>query len=195
MREIFRLKGHVLRIFNSMWGSITNLPVGQDLPDPAEVRFILAGYSWKNKSFKIWTVYFHNPANEFRFREASTHKKKGGGNKYFQFIGDDSNIANERTYEVLRERKRITANGMQMEPFEVLLEFIRDSEKPSIGGSPQIYKVYPHLNTLPYNIYWPNRESGTISFGGRMLLPYEKNEYLAMDPDTFEVGKPEWLQA
>ncbi len=59
-----------------MWGSITNLPVGQNVPDPAEVRFILAGYSWKSKTFKIWTVYFHTPANEFRFREASTHKKR-----------------------------------------------------------------------------------------------------------------------
>ncbi len=190
--DLTSLKGHVLRIFNAMWGSITNLPVGQMVPDPAEVRFILAGYSWKYRLFKIWTVYFHAPANEFRFREASTHKKKGGGNKYFQFIGDDAHLATERIYSILRERKRIEVRGMQMEPFEVLLEFIRDDSKPYIGGSPQIFKVYPHLNTLPYNVYWPNREAGAIAFGGRILLSYERNEFLAMDPDSFEIGPPVW---
>lgn len=82
-----------------------------------------------------------------------------------------------------------------MEPFEVLLSYIRDAEKPYIGGCPQIYKVYNHLNTLPYNIYWPNRASNKIAFGGRILLPYERNEYLAIDPDSFEVGAVEWPDA
>lgn len=190
--ELTELKGHVLRIFNVMWKSITNLPVGQKIPDPAEVSFILAGYSCKTQSFKIWTVYFHEQSNEFQFREASKHRKKGGGNKYYAFIGDDANLANERVYELLNNRNRIETPGMIMEPLEVLIEFIRDDAKPYIGGCPQIYKIYTHLNTLPYNIYWPNRESKTIAFGGRALLPYERNEYLAIDPDTFEVAAPEW---
>jgi hypothetical protein len=193
--ELTNLKGHVLRIFNSMWSSISNLPMGQDIPDPAEVKFILAGYSCKCQAFKIWTVYFHDHTNEFRFREASSHRKKGGGNKYFAFIGDDANLANERTYDLLRSRKRIEPAGMLMEPFEVLLEYIRDERKPYIGGCPQIFKVYNHLNTLPYNIYWPDRNSGTVAFGGRVLLPYERNEYLAIDPDSFEVGATVWPPA
>lgn len=193
--DITTLKGHVLRIFNAMWSEITNLPMGQQIPDPAEVSFILAGYSWKDNSFKIWTVYFHSQSNEFRFRRASSHRKKGGGNKCFQFIGDHVGFAMNRTYELLLERKRISLKGMVMEPFEVLLEFIRDEKKPSIGGSPQIIKVYPHLNTLPYNIYWPNCDSGTICFAGRKLLPYERNEFLVMDPDTFEIKTPLWPDA
>lgn len=190
--DLTHLKGHVLRIFNSMWHSISHLPNGQSVPDPAETQFILAGYSWLLAAFKIWTVYFDSRTNEFKFKEASLHKKKGGGNKYFSFIGDDANLANERAYELLRERNRVKSKGMKMEPFEVLVEFIRDASKPYIGGCPQIYKVYSHLNTLPYNIYWPNREAETIAFGGRMLLPFERNEFLAFDPDTFEVAKPVW---
>ena len=193
--DLTALKGHVLRIFNAMWVTIANLPEGQHLPDPADVRFILAGYSWMSHAFKIWTVYFHSSTNEFKFRSASTHKKKGGGNKYFQYIGDHLNLAFNRTYELLKARNRISSIGMKMEPFEVLLEFIRDESKPSIGGSPQIIKVYPHLNTLPYNIYWPNREAGSIAFAGRQLLPYERNEYLVMDPDTFEIEAPVWPDA
>lgn len=190
--DLTDLKGHVLRIFNAMWQSITSLPRGQKLPDPAETRFILAGYSWRYQDFKIWVVYFHTPSNEFRFREAPLHRKKGGGNKYFTFIGDGANMAGERVYEMLRQRNRIRSSGMHMEPFEVLIEFIRDNARPSIGGSPQIYKVYPHLNTLPYNVYWPTRKAGTIAFGGRLLLPYERNDFLAIDPETFDVEKPDW---
>jgi len=190
--DLAHLKGHVLRIFNAMWQSIFDLPCGQQIPDPAEARFILAGYSWRYQSFKIWTIYFHRQTNEFRFREASSHRKKGGGNKYFMFIGDDANLANERVYEILRQRNRIKSVGLQMEPFEVLTEFIRDDAKPYIGGAPQVYKIYKHLNTLPYNVYWPSREGGQITFGGRPLLPYERNKFLAFDPDSFEVSETEW---
>jgi len=190
--DLTEVKGHMLRIFNAMWTSITNLPRGQKKPDPAEVKFILAGYSWAYATFKIWTLYFHDESNSFRFREASKHRKRGGGNKYFAFIGDDEKKARAETYQLLKERGRISAREMLMEPFEVLLNFINDESKPSIGGCPQIYKIYQHLNTLPYNIYWPNKESGQICFSGRVLLPYERNEYLAFDPTNFEVGQPDW---
>lgn len=190
--DLTKLKGYLLSIFNDMWRQISDLPFGQKLPDPAETSFILAGYSWVVGDFKIWTVYFDTTINEFKFRGCSKHRKKGGGNKYFMFIGDDSNLANERTYELLRERERINEVGMIMEPFEVLLEFIRDEKKPYIGGAPQAYKLYSHMNTMPYNIYWPNEESGTVAFGGRILLPYERNEYLAMNPDSFEVADTVW---
>jgi hypothetical protein len=193
--DLANLKGHVLRIFNAMWKSISDLPHGQQLPDPAEARFILAGYSWRYELFRIWTIYFDKQVNEFRFREAPWHRKNGGGNKYFTFIGDDANPATNRVYEILRERNRIKSFGLQMEPFEVLAEFIRDEAKPSIGGAPQVYKIYKHMNTLPYNVYWPSRKEGTISFGGRQLLPYERNKYLAFDPDSFEVSDPDWPQA
>lgn len=190
--DLTDLKGHVLRIFNAMWRSISSLPRGQQVPDPAGARFILAGYSWRCESFKIWSISFQKQANEFRFKEASSHVKKGGGNKYFMFIGDDSGLANERVYEILRERKRIKSAGLVMEPFEVLVEFIRDDKRPSIGGSPQIYKIYKHLNTLPYNVYWPSRAAGQIAFGGRQLLAYERNRFLAFDPDSFDVSETEW---
>ncbi|MGN2430681.1 hypothetical protein [Pseudomonas syringae] len=190
--DLTSLKGYVLRIFNAMWKGITCLPVGRSAPDPAEVSFILAGYSWKLKSFKIWTFYFDSKANEFSFREASKHRKKGGGNKYFAFIGDDFSQASERVYELLRQANRVKEAGMIMEPFSVLIEFIRDDKRPYIGGCPQLFKVYSHLNALPYNIYWPSKASGSIAFGGRALLAYERNEFLAIDPDTFVVASPEW---
>lgn len=192
--DLTELKGHMLRIFNDMWSSITDLPVGQYKPDPAAARFILAGYSWRYSTFKIWTLFFHQQTNEFRLREASVHRKSGGGNKYFAFIGDGAGLATERVYAKLREANRVKSVGLKMEPLEVLVEFIRDEGKPSIGGPPNIYKIYKHMNTMQYNVYWPAKTK-TLALGGRVLMPYERNEYLAIDPDTFEVSEPEWSNA
>ncbi len=151
-----------------------------DCTDPAESQFIIRRLLLAVQRIQNLDGFFDNPANEFKFREASTHRKKAGGNKYFAFIGDDANLANERAYEILRERGGVELSGMEMEPLEVILEFIRDPKKPYIGGCPQIYKIYTHLNTLPYNIYWPNRASRKLAFGGELSW-YERNEFLAMD--------------
>ncbi|MCW8828180.1 MAG: hypothetical protein OQK94_03905 [Gammaproteobacteria bacterium] len=190
--DLVDLKGYVVRIFNAMWKSIDNLPVGQEKPDPATVRFMLCGYSWRFQEFKIWTLYFESEADEFRLRQTSRHRKKGGGNKYFAFIGDEVAKATNSVYTKLKERNRVKVPGMEMEPFETLVEFIRNKDIHSIGGAPQVWKVYTHLNTMPLNVYWPSSEHGLLSFGGRTLLPYERNSYLALDPDSLEVNEPIW---
>ena len=78
-----------------------------------------------------------------------------------------------------------------MEPLEVLVEFIRNEEYPTIGGPPQIVKIYRHSNYLPHNVYWPDRTSGVVTLFGRRLLVYEKRKFLTLDPDTMEVFEPD----
>lgn len=190
--DLTELKGYMLRIFNDMWRSIADHPIGQGGPDPARVSFVLAGYSWILNEFRIWQLFFHRPSNEFRLRQASTHRKRGGGNKYFAFIGDKAGKATAEVYDLLRDRGRLQMAGLDMEPFEVLIRHVREDSLRSIGGPPQLYKVYPHMNTMPLNVYWPDRESGSLAYGGRVLRPYERNGYLAIDPDTLEVGEPVW---
>ena len=77
-----------------------------------------------------------------------------------------------------------------MEPFEILRDMIRDDKYSSIGGPPQVMKVYCHMNSMPFCVYWPDRQSGKLSFLGRPLLGYESTEYLAIDPDTLETFRP-----
>ena len=74
-----------------------------------------------------------------------------------------------------------------MEPFEVLRDMLREGKYNSIGGPPQIVKVYRYLNAMPYGVYWPNRESDHITVLGRPLLDYETLEYPILDPDTLEI--------
>ena len=72
---------------------------------------------------------------------------------------------------------------LDMEPFEVLRDMTREEAYPSIGGPPQVVKVYRHMNSLPFGVYWPTRESGVKTLLGRPLLDYEIPGAPVIDPD------------
>lgn len=74
-------------------------------------------------------------------------------------------------------------NKINYEPFEVLRDFCRDDTKHHIGGSPQIIKIYKHLNTMPYIMFWPNKKSQKRSLFGRPLMNFENPNYMTFDPD------------
>jgi hypothetical protein len=70
-----------------------------------------------------------------------------------------------------------------MEPFEVLRDIIRAQKFFSVGGPPQLVKVYEHMNTLPFAFYWPDKASGKVTALGRPLMDYEVASWPVLDPD------------
>jgi hypothetical protein len=50
-------------------------------------------------------------------------------------------------------------------------------------------KVYRHMNAVPIAVRWPNGTAGSLSVLGRPLLPYERTQLLAIDPDTLVVDR------
>jgi hypothetical protein len=189
--DITDLRGHILRIIEDMRNLIYDRPSGSDEHEPTDFRFILAGYSWKFSGFKIWILHYQKNINRFSFKSVSSHQKQTKGTKHFFFEGDEVGTARKKLYDILRSRNKMTTGGLDMEPFEVLRDMIRDAQYVSIGGPPQIVKIYKHMNSLPYNVFWPNREAKRITFLGRPLLHYEKNRYLALDPDALDVFDPQ----
>lgn len=59
-----------------------------------------------------------------------------------------------------------------MEPLEVLRDMCLDSSFVTIGGPPQVAKVYRHLNSQFFAVEWPPG-SGEKTLAGRPLLSYE----------------------
>jgi hypothetical protein len=173
-----------------MHDQIHDLPKGL-ADDRPEVLFLLAGYSWKVGDFRIWEYSFARNERNFSARRAGTHQKRTNGTKYFQCVGDHVGDATGRLYEMLTARGKLKTGGLDMEPLEVLVEFIRNEEYPTIGGPPQIVKIYRHSNFLPHNVYWPDRASGVVTLFGRRLLDYEKRKFLTLDPDTMEIVEPD----
>jgi len=73
-----------------------------------------------------------------------------------------------------------------MEPLEVLRDMIRDGGYPSIGGPPQMVKVYRYMHCKEFGIYWPNRQTGTRTVLGRPLLDFETANCQVLDPDALD---------
>ena len=192
--DLADMRHQVLEIFNDMRTYIHDLPVGETEPDIPEALFILGGYSWKKNRFVIWTLHYDRGLKKFTFRPASPWKG-GDGKKVFALAGDYTEEAKKRIRELLKIRRKLSIGGFDMEPFEVLRDMLREGESnrkkyPLIGGPPQLARVYRHMNALPYAVYWPNKQVGSISVLGRMLLDYEKPPYLLLDPDTLQTKQP-----
>jgi len=168
---------------------IHDFPVGNNEAEQPDTLFILGGYSWRRSSFAIWLLHYDPNIKRFTFRPA---RQWGGGDgkKVIAFAGDHVSEAKQRLRQILRERNKLPEGGFDMEPFEVLRDMIRTDAYPSIGGPPQVLKVYRHMNTMLYALYWPNSEAGSISVLGRPLLDYEKTTYLVLDPDTLQTTQP-----
>jgi hypothetical protein len=181
------LKGHLLRIFNHSRTFIHHPPVGQETPDPPDASFILAGYSWRKKAFLIWQLHYNSSISKFTFRPIHAWPgQEQNALKLICYIGDEDAIATARSslIERLRGLGKLPNGNLDMEPFEVLRDIIRSEKFPSVGGSPQVVKLYEHMNTVPFGVYWPDRASGQISVLGRPLMDYERVGYSVIDPDN-----------
>jgi hypothetical protein len=155
--------------------------VGEDV-----TFFVLAGYSWRESAFAIWTLHHQKDIAAFTFREAASWRGVDG-HRRLVVVGDSVIEARSRLESLLAGRGKRAAGGFDMEPLEVLIGMIRQGVDRSIGGPPQVLKIYRHMNTQPFGVYWPNRESRGIAVLGRPLLEYEQPNTGVIDPDTMEL--------
>jgi hypothetical protein len=74
---------------------------------------------------------------------------------------------------------------LDMEPFEVVRDMLRDpGHAETIGGAPQVVKVYQYMRTAPLGVYWPQKAGGEVYLQGRACLGYERIDRWVLDPDT-----------
>ena len=184
--DLHDLRGHVLNVFNHLQKSVF---MTADRADLKRTEFLFVGYSWIRKQFSLWR--FHYVTSEDRFQYVPS--KRLGPFGEIIYAGDWARAARLRLGELLRSRygkrfERYTGSGFDLEPFEVLRDILRAQASDSagtVGGPPQIVKVYQHLNCRPVGVYWPTKASGQATVMGRHILGYESPEYWVMDPDTF----------
>lgn len=64
---------------------------------------------------------------------------------------------------------------------------LRDrNHSETIGGAPQLVKVYQYMQSAPFAVYWPDKRTGKAYLQGRPCLDYEHIERWIIDPDTLE---------
>lgn len=180
--DIGQLKGHAVKVFNALYHEMRNKADEPDIKNP-DVSFLIVGYSWVYKRFKIWRVAWNAQRKEF----TSKLMQRQPNGCLLKFIGDQTKYAKAE----LHKRMNTLGGRLQsynMEPFAVLCSIIRDSIDTAIGGPPQLAKMYQYMNSRMLGVFWPNKDSRIVTIGGRPLLGYERTDALVLDPDTMNIS-------
>jgi hypothetical protein len=186
-RDLRELPRHLRSMINSMVQQGDTFSGGYNQP---LTEMLLGGWSWQAQRFQLWRFHYV-PADE-AFRHATVTRKPPG---LYTFIGDrhDENenenvvpFAEDRLRELLAERGKWQDGPLDMEPFEVLVELIRDDRFYTVGGPPQVAKVYQHMNAQRFAVRWPAAD-GSPTYGGRVLLDHEGLNVPEIDPDRPEL--------
>lgn len=147
-----------------------------------DFSMILGGYSWKRKRPVLRIIEYSPQMFKYYAHNVQTIKKTP-----VAVIGDKEVIAQARhaIFTQLDLDGVKDGDSFDMQPLSVLLDYIRNPKYTTIGGSPQLLKVYPFLRTLPWGFTSGDKE---IYFYGRKLLSYETFPYPIYNINTGEIS-------
>lgn len=152
--DVTHLSGHAVRLFSQIRDLVgPPFAAGQDEPEPPGTLFMFGGYSWRYHGFYAWKLTFRD--GEFA-TDRVVRGRSGESRVWFGFAGDTDAVeyATESVKERLRSAGNYFTHGLDMEPFEVVRDVLREGRFDSVGGAPQLAKVYRHMNTQFFAIEW-----------------------------------------
>lgn len=194
--DLTKLKGHLLMVINSLvdkldyGGLISSGDINHKEKDVKDIEFLFGGYSWKEKGFKVWLISYSMKEKTFL-----AHDMKDSSFENIIIAGDLKEVALEKLYEILRKNRSdssIHNVSLDMEPFCAVVELLRekDPEKHTIGGAPQLIKVYPYMTAKVIGVVW----EGKRTILGRKIFDYENTSCMIIDPDTYELVVPPYVK-
>jgi hypothetical protein len=181
------LSGLVCDVINQIDSMATTDSKDSLMQSRRGTTFMLSGYSWRYSEFRIWLYGWDGGVKRFTRRRAEENRGGFAKTQRFRFIGDETGVARQRLKQLLSSSTN--SERLDMEPLTVLLEMIRDERYRSIGGAPQLVKIYRHMNSQVFSMMWPDGSRGAKpTYAGRTLLGYEQTDAPTLDPDqpTFE---------
>lgn len=197
-QDIVELKSHVLKVFEGLRLAVHSASGDEGIPS---AEFLFGGYSWIRKRFMIWRIHFQKGMNSFEATPAN-----GWKGEPWVFAGDKTHVENARAQftKLLRERNcgphQTKKFKLNWEPFEVIRDMLRDVNNnkikfrdESIGGAPQVLKIYEHLSSRYVAVDWdvPHQKDGKgVFICGRKTLGYENSSIWILDPDKLITRHP-----
>jgi len=156
-----------------------------------ELEFLFGGWSWREGRFRLWRIYWAR--GEGRMRHEPIEGSRIGK---VRFIGTRDRDRSDHSLEVVGHAKSRLSEKLRskygvlpdraeldMEPWEILIEMLRAGTHPTIGGPPQLAKVYRYMDTRTFAVRWPDKDSGDLTLMGRRLLGNESTDAPVIDPD------------
>ena len=211
-QDIVELKSHVLKVFEGLRLAVHD---GIDSENIPAAEFLFGGYSWIRKKFMIWRISFQllnkkdvidkikEGKHDGRF--IATPAKEWQKNPFI-FAGDKEHVceAKKRLKQILKSRKKspeqVTDFKFDWEPFEVIRDMLNDVnsditkyKESSIGGAPQILKIYEYLSSRYLGVEWSIKYQTNgkgVFVCGRKILGYETPMLWILDPDTLVTSHP-----
>ncbi|MEH7210297.1 hypothetical protein V7094_29510 [Priestia megaterium] len=190
--DLHDLKGHIINVINDIHDKISfTVPYLTKIKELGETEFILGGYSWVRRKFSFWKIHYDKHLGKFTY---STPKHLGNFGEII-FAGDQAKAGKEKLVDLLKKRNNNNLmdeniSGFDLEPFEALTQLLSKSRlEDTIGGPPQIVKVYQHMNCRPLGVYWPNKQNGNPTVMGRTLFNNEDSDLWFIDPITLKTEK------
>ncbi|TAT74822.1 hypothetical protein ELH50_30250 (plasmid) [Rhizobium ruizarguesonis] len=198
--ELPQVKSHALKIFDAMSAQIRSSDrLSSPVETNPEAEFLFGGYSWIKKRFELWHLHYSAGDKRYKAEPAQwlcyladinktvIRKSKQPADKrlgLITFAGDQAGLARRKLLEKLNCGAP-SQGTLDWEPFEVVRDMLRDQgHSETIGGPPQIVKVYQYMKSASLAVTWPNASTGQPHLQGRALLGYERTEKFVLDPDT-----------
>lgn len=205
--QLSALKQHALKVFGDMAKHIksTVRPRQSALPG---AHFLFGGYCWIKKRFELWTIHYNARERQFvadpaqwmsysrRARAVLRRNDKLDQTRAIgrvAFAGDAAEHAKSLLLEVVNaaEEKGRGLRSLDMQPFNVVRDMLRNpGSMDTIGGAPQLVKVYQYMQSAPLAVYWPDRACGRVYIHGRPCLGYEHIDRWIIDPDSLQSERP-----
>lgn len=198
-------KTHALKIIDAMGAAIRPSPLVNGFLDAQPIpgaEFLFGGYSWVRKEFLLWTISYSTPEKRYlalpaRWIGIDTNtgrvclKKKRRASNFrpiglIAIAGDQAPQARKKLADLIKTKDDASAlDKLDFEPFEVVRDMLRNATKShTIGGPPQVVKVYQYSDCVPLGVWWPDRIEGAPHLQGRKCFGYERTERFFLDPDT-----------
>lgn len=186
--DVVDINGHLMKHANHLMKSVYDQADPDYLPDN---EFLFGGYSWIEKKFKIWRYYYKKHEREFA-KDGQEHRILSYINGNIAIIGDQKENYKQELKNLLFLKYGKDANAnlnvyLDMEPFEALCKLLKTTTKrETIGGAPQMIKVYQYMSSCPVGVYWPikNDTFSNRTLLGRKLFDYEDTDFWFIDPET-----------
>jgi hypothetical protein len=166
--------------FSDLRAQVCDLPSGRSAPDVPRLDVVLFGWSWRRLRFEAYS-FRYDRQGELTMQRISSLDVEAPYGVYF--AGDAGPRARRRLIELLQDRgipqirrgqpdSQILAReaNLNWEPLEVLIDLIRDPDVRTVGGVPQLLRIYQY--GLAEAFVWRD-ETGDY-FGGRRVGPTER---------------------
>lgn len=187
--DVTDLSDKVLQVMNQMLDIrvVDRVARAEAMIEKAGTEYLLGGWSWRHERFTCFRYTFDSGTR--RYIRSKIVDAQNRRHRYaLAFLGSGADAARSHFMRGRSSQGKTASDPIDMEPLEVLRDLIREGTDHTLGGAPQVVKVYRHMNTESFGVIWRNRvgEIGVPTYGGRPLLEWEKPYFQFIDADAPE---------